>query len=177
MTVTTERTDITTFRERPVTLLGSTVKVGDRAPDFTVLAGDMSPVTLASSRGSVRILSAVPSLDTSVCDQQTRRFNEEVAASDGVTVLTISVDLPFTQARWCAASGLPDVQTLSDYRDLSFGYAYGVVIKELRLLARAVFVVDAQDQVVHVEYVPALEQHPDYAAAIAAARTAAGAAA
>jgi thioredoxin-dependent peroxiredoxin len=169
---TAERTDVTTFRGHPVTLLGTTVGVGDRAPDFTVLAGDMSPVTLASSRGSVRVISSVPSLETPVCDQQTRRFNEEAAGMDGVIALTVSVDLPFAQNRWCGAAGLPDARTLSDHRDLSFGLAYGVAIKELRLLARAVFVVDARDRVVHVEYVPAIERHPDYDAALEAARTA-----
>lgn len=169
MTISAERTGVTTFRGRPVTLLGTPVRVGDKAPDFTVLANDMSPVTLASTGGSVRIISAVPSLETPVCDQQTRRFNEE---ADGFQVLTVSVDLPFAQARWCGAAGLSNVQTLSDYRDLSFGQAYGVLIKELRLLARAVFVIGANDEVVHAEYVPAIEQHPQYEAAIAAARAA-----
>jgi len=169
MTIFAERTGITTFRGEPVTLLGTPVRVGDKAPDFTVVANDMSPVTLASSRGSVRIISAVPSLETPVCDQQTRRFNEEAGGIDGVQVLTVSVDLPFAQARWCGAAGLANVQTLSDHRDVSFGPAYGVLIKELRLLARAVFVVDANDEVVYAEYVPAIEQHPQYEAAIAAA--------
>ena len=172
MTIVAERTGITTFRGKPVTLLGTAVNVGDRAPDFTVVANDMSPVTLASSRGSVRIISSVPSLETPVCDQQTRRFNEEAQGIGGVDVLTVSVDLPFAQQRWCGAAGLGNVQTLSDYRDLSFGRAYGVVIKELRLLARAVFVVDASDDVVYAEYVPAIEQHPEYETAIAAARAA-----
>jgi thiol peroxidase len=149
------------------------VKVGDTAPDFTVLANDLSPVTLADSKGSVRIISVVPSLDTGVCDQQTRRFNEEAASLEGVQVLTISVDLPFAQKRWCGAAGVDRVQTLSDHRDLSFGTAYGVVIKELRLLARAVFVVDKNDKVVYAEYVPEVTQHPNYEAAIEAAKKAA----
>ncbi|MEV0899227.1 thiol peroxidase [Actinoplanes sp. NPDC049802] len=170
MTITAERTGITTFRGKPVTLLGSAVRVGDRAPDFTVVANDMSPVTPASSAGSVRIVSTVPSLETPVCDQQTRRFTEEAGGIDGVQVLTISVDLPFTQRRWCGDAGLAHARTLSDYRELSFGLAYGVVIKELRLLARAVFVIDAGDRIVYAEYVPAVEQHPDYEAAIASAR-------
>ncbi|MEU4774225.1 thiol peroxidase [Micromonospora sp. NPDC023644] len=172
MTVTLERAGVTTFRGRPVTLLGPEVRVGDPAPAFTVLANDFSPVDLASSAGTVRILSVVPSLDTGVCDQQTRRFNEEAAALPGVTVLTISVDLPFAQARWCGAAGLEGVRTASDHRDLSFGLAYGVVIAEFRLLARSVFVVDAQDRVVHVEYVREVGEHPQYEAAIAAARAA-----
>ncbi|GAA5345264.1 thiol peroxidase (atypical 2-Cys peroxiredoxin) [Planifilum fimeticola] len=168
-----ERTGVVTFKGNPVTLVGNEVKVGDTAPDFTVLANDLSPVTLADSKGSVRIISVVPSLDTGVCDQQTRRFNEEAASLEGVRVLTISVDLPFAQKRWCGAAGVDRVQTLSDHRDLSFGTAYGVVIKELRLLARAVFVVDKNDKVVYAEYVPEVTQHPNYEAAIEAAKKAA----
>ncbi len=168
-----ERTGVVTFKGNPVTLVGNEVKVGDTAPDFTVLANDLSPVTLADSKGSVRIISVVPSLDTGVCDQQTRRFNEEAASLEGVRVLTISVDLPFAQKRWCGAAGVDRVQTLSDHRDLSFGTAYGVAIKELRLLARAVFVVDKDDKVVYAEYVPEVTQHPNYEAAIEAAKKAA----
>lgn len=156
----------------PVTLLGPELKAGDSAPDFTVLANDLTPVTLADSKGVVRIISVVPSLDTGVCDAQTRRFNEEAAKLDGVKVLTISVDLPFAQARWCGAAGIENVQTLSDHRDLSFGLAYGVVIKEHRLLSRAVFVIDANDKITYAEYVPAAGQHPNYEAAIAAAKAA-----
>jgi thioredoxin-dependent peroxiredoxin len=166
----TERTGVTTFRDRPVTLLGDEVKAGQPAPDFTVLANDFTPVTLESSAGLVRLISVVPSLETPVCDQQTRRFNLEAAQYPGVKILTVSVDLPFTQARWCGASGVAAVQTVSDYRDLSFGLAYGVAIKELRLLARAVFVIDAAGTVVHAQYVPAVGQHPDYDAALEAVR-------
>jgi thiol peroxidase len=173
MTVTVERSGVTTFRGRPITLLGAEVAVGGTAPDFTVLANDFSPLTLASSAGSVRIISVVPSLDTDVCDQQTRRFNEEASAIGGVRVLTISVDLPFGQRRWCGAAGIDGIETASDHRDLSFGLAYGVVISEFRLLARAVFVVDAADRVVHVEYVPEVGQHPDYESALEAAKKAA----
>ncbi len=172
MTLSSERTDVTTFRGRPVTLMGSEVRVGDPAPDFTVLANDFSPVTLASSAGTVRIVSVVPSLDTAVCDQQTRRFNTEAASIGGVTVLTVSVDLPFAQQRWCGASGIDNVQTVSDHRDLSFGQAYGVAIAELRVLARAVFVIGSDDRVRYVEYVPEVGQHPDYEAALQAARVA-----
>lgn len=174
MVDTAERAGVTTFQGRPVTVLGTEVKAGMRAPDFAVLGNDMSPVTLESSRGTVRIISAVPSLETPVCDQQTRRFDEEAAKLDGVRVLTVSADLPFAQRRWCDAAGTQAVQTLSDHRDLSFGLAYGVLIKELRLLARAVFVIDADDRVVHAEYVPAIEQHPDYEKAIEMARKARG---
>jgi thiol peroxidase len=161
-----------TFKNNPVTLVGNEVKVGDTAPDFTVLANDMSPVTLADSKGKIRIISVVPSIDTGVCDAQTRRFNEDASNLSNVEVLTISVDLPFAQKRWCAANGLENVKTLSDYRDLSFGEAYGVHIKELRLLARAVFVVDANDKVTYVEYVSEGTNHPNYEAAIEAAKVA-----
>jgi thioredoxin-dependent peroxiredoxin len=176
MTTTVERHGVTTFRGRPVTLLGSEVTPGSAAPDFTVLANDFSPVTLASSRGQVRIFSVVPSLDTDLCDHQTRRFNEETAELDGVTTLTVSADLPFAQARWCGVAGLRGVQTVSDHRDLSFGLAYGVAIAEFRLLARAVFVVDHADRVVHVEYVPEIGQHPRYEVALDMARRTAAAA-
>lgn len=160
-----------TFKNNPVTLLGKEVKVGDKAPNFSVLANDLSPVTLEDSAGKVRLISAVPSLDTGVCDQQTRKFNEAAAElGENVVVLTLSVDLPFAQKRWCAAAGIENVQTLSDHRDLSFGQAYGVAIEELRLLARAIFVVDAQDNVTYVEYVSEATTHPDYEAAIAAVK-------
>lgn len=161
-----------TFKGNPVTLLGSEVKVGDQAPDFKVLANDMSEVTLQDSKGQVRLISVVPSLDTGVCDAQTRRFNEEAAKLDNVKVLTISVDLPFAQKRWCGANGIDIVQTLSDHRELSFGEAYGAAIKELRLLARAVFVVDSNDKVTYVEYVSEATDHPDYDKAVQAAKQA-----
>ncbi|GAA0371381.1 thiol peroxidase [Bacillus horti] len=161
-----------TFKGNPVTLLGSEVKVGDKAPDFTVLANDLSPVTLNDSKGTVRIISVVPSLDTGVCDQQTRRFNEEASNLTGVKILTVSVDLPFAQKRWCGAAGIENVQTVSDHRELSFGKAYGIAIEELRLLARGVFVIDKNDQVVHAEYVPEATEHPNYEAAVEAAKAA-----
>lgn len=161
-----------TFKGNPVTLLGTQVKVGDKAPNFKVLANDLSPVTLDDSKGKVRIISVVPSIDTGVCDAQTRRFNEEAAKLDNVQVLTISVDLPFAQNRWCASAGIENVQLLSDHRDLSFGTAYGVAIKELRLLARAVFVIDSNDTITYVEYVKESTNHPDYESAIEAAKAA-----
>ncbi|SFA57709.1 thiol peroxidase (atypical 2-Cys peroxiredoxin) [Anoxybacillus pushchinoensis] len=162
-----------TFKGNPVTLVGNEVKVGDAAPNFTVLANDLSPVTLDDTKGFVRLISVVPSIDTGVCDAQTRRFNEEAGSIEGVKVLTISVDLPFAQKRWCAANGLENVVTLSDHRDVSFGQAYGVLIQELRLLARAVFVVDRNDRVTYVEYVSEATNHPNYEAAIEAAKQAA----
>ncbi|TCP52903.1 thiol peroxidase (atypical 2-Cys peroxiredoxin) [Tumebacillus sp. BK434] len=171
MTTATERQGIT-FKGGPVTLQGTEVKVGDQAPNFTVLANNLSPVTLDDSKGTVRIISVVPSVDTGVCDAQTRRFNEEAANLTNTTILTVSVDLPFAQGRWCGAAGIDKVQTVSDHRDLSFGLSYGVVIKELRLLARSVFVIDSNDQIVHVEYVSEVTNHPNYEAAIAAAKAA-----
>ncbi|OCA91385.1 lipid hydroperoxide peroxidase [Bacillus sp. FJAT-27225] len=161
-----------TFKGNPVTLVGSEVKAGDKAPSFTVLANDLTEVTLEDTKGQVRLISVVPSLDTGVCDAQTRRFNEEAGSLGNVKVLTISVDLPFAQKRWCGAAGVENVQTLSDHRDLSFGEAYGVVMKELRLLARAVFVIDSSDTVTYAEYVSEGTTHPDYDAALAAAKNA-----
>ncbi|OMP67450.1 thiol peroxidase [Domibacillus epiphyticus] len=161
-----------TFKGNPITLIGNEVKAGDKAPDFTVLANDLSAVTLADSAGKVRLISVVPSIDTGVCDAQTRRFNEEAANVDNVEVLTISADLPFAQKRWCAAAGLENVKTLSDHRDFSFAEAYGVGMKELRLLARSVFVVDSNDTVTYVEYVGEGTDHPNYEAAIEAAKAA-----
>ncbi|MDC2863024.1 MULTISPECIES: thiol peroxidase [unclassified Bacillus (in: firmicutes)] len=161
-----------TFKGNPITLVGTEVKVGDQAPNFQVLANDLSPVTLETYKGAVKLISVVPSIDTGVCDAQTRRFNEDAAGIENAKVLTISVDLPFAQKRWCAANGLENVVTVSDHRDLSFGEAYGVVMKELRLLARAVFVVDSNDKVVYVEYVSEGTSHPNYEAALEAAKAA-----
>lgn len=160
-----------TFKDNPMTILGNEVQVGQEAPDFTVLANDLSEFRLADSQNKVRIISVIPSIDTGVCDAQTRRFNEEAGSIDNVEVLTISADLPFAQRRWCAASGLEHVQTLSDHKDLSFGLAYGLVMEELRLLARAVFVIDSKGTIVHAEYVSEGTDHPDYEKAIVAAKS------
>lgn len=161
-----------TFKGNPMTLIGNEVKVGDKAPDFNVLANDLSSVTLADTTGKVRLISVIPSIDTGVCSTQTRRFNEEASKVDNVQVLTVSADLPFAQARWCAAEGLENVKTLSDHRDFSFAEAYGVGMKELRLLARSVFVIDSNDTVTYVEYVGEGTDHPNYDAAIEAAKAA-----
>ncbi|AST92852.1 thiol peroxidase [Sutcliffiella cohnii] len=160
-----------TFKGNQVTLLGTEVKVGDQAPNFSVLANDLSEVTLDNSKGQKRIISVVPSIDTGVCDAQTRRFNEE-ASNLNVKVLTVSMDLPFAQKRWCGANGIENVEVVSDHRDASFGEAYGVLIKELRLLARAVFVIDSNDKVTYVEYVSEATNHPNYEAAIEAIKAA-----
>lgn len=166
-----ERSGIITFKGNPFTLLGPELKVGDKAPDFAVVDNGLAPVSLASSAGRVRIISSVPSLDTPVCDTETRRFNQEAAGLPGdVVVLTISLDLPFAQKRWCGAAGIDKVTTLSDYRERSFGQNYGVLIKELLLLTRAIFVVDGQGVIRYIQIVPEVTSEPDYAAVIAAAK-------
>ena len=170
-----EKPNAVTFKGNPLTLIGPDIKVGDKAPNFQVIAKDLSPVTLDSSKGKVRLISVVPSLDTPVCDQQTRRFNEEAAKlPSSVEVLTVSADLPFAQARFCGAANIDRVKTLSDHRELSFGQAYGVLIKELKLLARSVFVIDAADRVQYLEIVKEVTNHPNYDAALAAVRKVAG---
>lgn len=162
-----ERTGLVTMRGNPLTLVGNELKVGEVAPDFTVLDNNLSPVSLSSFRGKICILSSVPSLDTPVCDLETRKFNEEASRlGPDVVILTISMDLPFAQKRWCAASGVDKVQTLSDHRDASFGSSYGVLIKELRLLARAVFLVDRQGTLQYVQIVKELTNEPDYEAVL-----------
>ena len=166
-----ERKEIITMKGKPLTLLGTEIKVGEQAPDFEVLANDLSAVKLSSYPGKVCIISSVPSLDTSVCDVMTRRFNQEaVNLGDDVVVLTISMDLPFAQKRWCGAAGVKNVQTLSDHRDASFGTAFGILIKELRLLARAVFVVDKEGIVRYVQIVNELTNEPDYEAVLQAVK-------
>lgn len=166
-----ERKGIITFQGNPLTLLGPELKVGDKAPGFSVVDNGLAPITLASYAGKVKIISAVPSLDTPVCDTETRRFNQEAAGLPGnVVVLTISQDLPFAQGRWCGAAGIDKVITLSDYQQRSFGNAYGVLIKELLLLSRAIFVVDASDTIRYIQVVPEITSEPDYAAVIAAAK-------
>ena len=165
-----ERTGVVTFKGNPLTLIGSEVKVGSKAPDFQVIGQDLSPVTLGTFTGKPLLISVVPSLDTPVCGAQTKRFNQEAAKLPTVQVLTVSMDLPFAQKRWCGAAGADKVTTASDHRDASFGTAWGVLVKELRLLARAVFVVDNAGTVRHAEYVPEIASHPNYDAALAAVR-------
>jgi len=158
-----ERVGKVTSRGNPLTLLGREVKVGDSAPNFQVVDSAMRPVNLASFQGKFKVISSVGSLDTSVCDMETKRFNEEAGKlPENVVILTISMDLPFAQARWCAAAGVEKVKTLSDYQDRSFGMAFGVLVKESKLLARAVFIVDDRDVVRYVELVPEITQEPDY---------------
>lgn len=165
----TERSGAVTFQGNPLTLLGNEVRPGDKAPDFAALDNSLAPVNLSSYSGKVLVLSSVPSLDTPVCDMETRRFNSEAAGlGSDVVILTISMDLPFAQKRWCGAAGVSHVTTLSDHKDASFGMNYGVLIKELRLLARAVFVVDRSGTVRYVELVKEITHEPDYDAALKA---------
>lgn len=169
----TERRGGATLHGKEFTLIGDELKVGDKAPDFSVLSSDLSAVTLDSYKGRVKVICAVPSLDTPTCDTEIRRFNQEAAGlDDNIAVLTISVDLPFAQGRWCGDAGVENVTALSDHRDTSFGEAYGALIKELRLLTRAVFVVDAHNIIRHVEYVMEISGEPDYDKALNAARAA-----
>lgn len=166
-----ERTGVITFKGNPMTLLGPDLKVGDPAPDFRVVDNGLQPVTRDSGKGKVQLLTVVPSLDTPVCDTMTRRFNEEAAQLPaGVEVFTISLDLPFAQKRWCGNAGLDRVKTLSDYQDRSFGLNYGVLIKELKLLARSVFVIGKDGKIAYREIVKEVTTEPDYAAALAAAK-------
>jgi thiol peroxidase len=158
-----ERTGIIAMKGNPLTLVGEEVKVGNPAPDFIVLDNNLSPVKFSSYRGKICIISSVPSLDTPVCDIETRKFNEEAGRlGEDVVILTISMDLPFAQKRWCAAAGVNRVQTLSDHRDASFGTSYGVLIKELRLLARVVFLVDRKGILQYVQLVKEISKEPDY---------------
>jgi len=158
-----ERTGIITMKGNPLTLMGKELKIGDTAPDFVVINNDLSPIKLSSYRGKICVISSVPSLDTPVCDIETRRFNreaEELGAD--VVILTISMDLPFAQKRWCGAAGVNRVITLSDHRDASFGTGYGMLIKELRLLARGVFVVDPNGIIRYIQIVREISNEPDY---------------
>jgi len=160
-----------TFQGNPLTLEGNEVKVGDTAPDVEVLANDLSPVKLSGFRGKVCVICSVPSLDTPVCDTQTRKFNEQAASlGDDVVVLTISMDLPFAQQRWCGSANAEYVQTLSDHRKAEFGNGFGVLIKELRLLARAVFVMDAEGIIRYIQIVDELTDEPDYEAVLKAVK-------
>ncbi|MEK4853192.1 thiol peroxidase [Paenibacillus sp. FSL H7-0756] len=169
--MTQERTGVATFKGNPITLVGPQLKAGDPAPQFTVSKNLLEDVTLTDYAGKIKLISVVPSLDTGVCDAQTRRFNSEAAGlGDDVVILTISTDLPFAQARWCGAAGIDSVITLSDHKETSFGQAYGVLIKEFRLDMRSIFVVDKNDTLAYVEYLGEMAEHPDYEAAVSAVK-------
>ncbi len=164
-----EHNNIITMKGNPLTLLGNDVEVGQKAPEATVVANDLSEVKISSFLGKKLIISVVPSLDTPVCDLQTKRFNAEAAKlGDNVKILTISVDLPFAQKRWCGTTASDKIQTLSDYRYASFGEAYGVLIKNLRLLARAIFIIAPDGKVQYKQIVREVTQEPDYTAVLTA---------
>jgi len=159
-----------TMKGNPVTLLGDQVEVGQTAPEATLVANDLSEVKISSFKGKKVILSVIPSLDTGICDLQTKRFNKEASHLTGVTILTISMDLPFAQKRWCGAAGVDKVVTLSDHRDASFGQAYGMLIQGLRLLTRAIFIIDAAGKIVYKQIVPEVTTEPNYDAVLEAAK-------
>lgn len=163
-------TNIVTFGGNPVTLLGKMVKPGINAKNFIAMGQDLKPVMLSDFPGQVRIISAVPSLDTSVCAQQTRRFNEEAAKLGDIKIITISCDLPFALKRFCGAEGIDKVVVVSDHKSTDFGVKYGFLIEEFRLLARGIVIVDKLDVVRYVEVVKEIADHPDYDKAIAVAR-------
>jgi thioredoxin-dependent peroxiredoxin len=166
-----ERAGATTLKGSPFTLIGPELKAGDKAPDFHVVDSSLKPVSLKDTGSQVRIISVIPSLDTPVCDAQTKRFNEEAGKLPNVSIITVSMDLPFAQKRWCGAFGVDNVKMLSDHVDGSFGSNYGTLIKELRIESRAIFVLDPGNHIRHVEYVKEVADHPDYEAALAAAKT------
>ncbi|MEK4064140.1 MULTISPECIES: thiol peroxidase [unclassified Paenibacillus] len=169
--MTQERTGVAAFKGNPITLMGPQLKAGDSAPQFTVSKNLLEDTSLSDYAGKIKLISVVPSLDTGVCDAQTRRFNSEAAElGDDVVILTISMDLPFAQARWCGAAGIDRVITLSDHKEAAFGQAYGVLIKEFRLDMRSIFVIDKNDTLAYVEYLGEMSEHPNYEAAIAAVK-------
>jgi len=169
-----ERPGLIKFRGQEVTVLGADLKPGDAAPEFSVQTLEWSQFSgLANTAGKVRIIAAVPSLDTEVCDRETRRFNQEAAGlGKEIAILVISTDLPFAQKRWCGAAGVDQVTVLSDHKDADFGTKYGCLIKEARILRRAIFVVNRSGKIVYAAYMPALGEEPKYAEVLAAAQAA-----
>jgi len=165
-----KRKNIVTIEGNPLTLLGPEIKVGDKAPDFTVLTNDLNPYTLKDAGDQIKIISIVPSVDTGVCQIQTTRFNKEADKLDNTVILTISVDLPFALKKFCSAQGIDKVITLSDHKDLSFGMNYGFAIEELRLLSRGIVILDKDNVVQYVEYVPEVTDHPNYDKALEEAK-------
>jgi thioredoxin-dependent peroxiredoxin len=169
---TMERKGDVTFKGNPLTLIGPKVEAGQKAPDFKALAKDLSEKSLSSFKGKIKLIASVPSLDTPVCDLEIKRFNKEAAGiSKDVAVIFVSMDLPFAQSRFCQEFEIEKVETLSDHRDASFGENFGALIKELRLLARAIFIIDKSDKVRYVEYVKEISSHPDYDAALKALKS------
>ncbi len=168
----TERHGLIAFMGNPLTVMSQEVKVGDPAPPCTMLDNDLQPVELASYKGKILVVASVPSLDTPVCDIETRWFNDEAAKlGPNVEIVTVSMDLPFAQKRWCGASGVSRVRTLSDHRDAAFGMAFGTLIKELRLLARAVFILDTAGVIRYIQFVKEIAEEPNYAEVLQALKT------
>jgi thioredoxin-dependent peroxiredoxin len=172
-----ERQGATTLRGNPQTLVGPELKTGDKAPDFQAVDDSLKPINLDATGKGVRIFSVVPSLDTPVCDAQTKRFNEEAGKLPDVSIYTVSMDLPFAQKRWCGAYGVDHIKMVSDHRNGSFGEHYGTLIKDLRILSRAIFVIDQNNTVRHAEYVKEVADHPNYESALNVAKALAGGAA
>jgi thiol peroxidase len=170
--MTQERANAVTLKGNPLTLVGPAIRVGQKAPDFSVHSNDLKPITLASTGKKTRIFLSILSVDTSVCDSQLKTFAKRAAELPDTEILVFSVDLPFTQKRWCTAEGISNLITASDHKDLSFGSAYGVHVKELRTLARAAFVVNSANEITYVEYVPEIANHPNFDAVIQAAKDA-----
>lgn len=160
-----------TFKGNPVTLVGERIEAGSEAPDFTLVGNDLSEVKLSDFDGKKKIILAVPSLDTGICSQETKRFNEEADKLENVQIITVSMDLPFAQTRWCAAEGVKNLITASDHKDAEFGTKYGALIKEHRLLARSIFVLDETNKVHYVEYCEEVSSHPDYDACLEAVKS------
>jgi thiol peroxidase len=167
-----ERAGATTMKGAPLTLVGPELKVGDAAPDFSLMDRALKAVTLKDTGNLVRIISVIPSLDTPVCDAQTKRFNEAAANLPGVDIISVSMDLPFAQKRWCTTFAVDNLKMLSDHKDASFGTNYGTLIKELRIESRAIFVLDADNKIRHAEYVKEVADFPNYETALAAAKSA-----
>ena len=161
-----ERAAATTLQGNPMTLIGPELKAGDKAPDFEAVDSSMQPVDLAKTGKTVRLFSVIPSLDTPVCDAQTKRFNEEASALPGVEFYTVSMDLPFAQKRWCGAFGIDNLKMLSDHKSGSFGTQYGTLIKQLRIESRAIFILDKEGVIQYAEYVKEVSDHPDYESAL-----------
>jgi thiol peroxidase len=167
-----ERKGVVTFRGNPLTLLGNVSKIGDKAPSFTALDKDLAPVSLSDFVGKIKIISVTPSLDTPVCNLQATMFNKSASdLSPDIALINVSMDLPFAIARFCSSEGIDKLRTLSDHRDASFGLAYGVLVKELRLLARSVFVIDKTDTIRYIEIVPEMTNEPNYDKALSEAKT------
>ena len=170
---TNERAGATTLKGNPLTLVGPELKAGDTAPEFETVDGSLQAVTLEKTGNKVRIFSVVPSLDTPVCDAQTKRFEDEAGKLGDVDIYTVSMDLPFAQKRWCGAFGVDHVKMLSDHKTGSFGEQYGTLIKELRIESRAIFVIGKDNKIQYAEYVKEVADHPNYEAALAAAKSSA----